>query len=88
MPISAPWLPLRDIRSSILQLSVLESHYNLCLSTLTDQLLFRPDNTFHYRHLDIGNKFEKNGNKTANNKRKRNAVAKSPTAGQGFKITK
>ena len=43
----------------------------MCLSTLTDQLLFRPDNTFHYRLLDIGNKFEKIGNKTANNKRKR-----------------
>ena len=37
---------------------------------LIDQLLFRPDNTFHYLLLDIGNKFEKNGNKTANSKRK------------------
>ena len=52
------------------KLSVLQSHYNLCLSKVTDQLLFRPDNTFHYRLLDIGNKFEKIGNKTANNKRK------------------
>ena len=41
-------------------------------SKLTDQLLLRPDNTFHYRLLDTGNKFEKKiGNKTANNKRKR-----------------
>ena len=52
-------------------LSVLQSHYKLCLSTLTDQLIFRHDNTFHYQLLDIGNKFEEIGNKTANNKRKR-----------------
>ena len=44
----------------------------LQLSKLTDQLLFRPNNTFHFRLLDIGDKFEKKiGNKTANNKRKR-----------------
>lgn len=68
MPISVTWLPLRDIWSSILIYNYL--YYNH-ISTLTDQLLFRPNNTFDHRLLDIGNKFEKIGNKTANNKRKK-----------------
>ena len=57
MPTSVTWLPLRDTRSSIL--SELQSQYNVCLSKLTDQLLFKPDNTFHFQLLDIVNKFEK-----------------------------
>ena len=44
MPISVTWLPLRDIWSSILIYNYLYCNH---ISTLTDQLLFRPNNTFN-----------------------------------------
>ena len=72
--VTVAWHPVIDSR-----LSVLQSLHNLCLS-LTDQLLFRPDNTFHYRLLDIGNKFGRIGNKTANKKKKKKRRTK------GFKF--